>query len=105
MMAIGMPLLTIIGYTHYRRSPAYSSETGVMIRANPYMRRTLINSELNVELNIKICEILMKMSNKEDTKKEMLELKAIHDKITEFVSDRKFSNNKDLDYLKDVLQD
>ena len=105
MMAIGMPLLTIIGYTHYRRSPAYSSETGVMIRANPYMRRTLINSELNVELNIKICEILMKMSNKEDTKKEMLELKAIHDKITEFVSDRKFSNDKDLDYLKDVLQD
>ena len=100
-----MPLLTIIGYVHYRRSPAYSSETGVMIRANPYMRRTLINSELNVELNIKICEILMKMSNKEDTKKEMLELKAIHDKITEFVSDRKFSNNKDLDYLKDVLQD
>ena len=76
-----------------------------MIRANPYMRRTLINSELNVELNIKICEILMKMSNKEDTKKEMLELKAIHDKITEFVSDRKFSNDKDLDYLKDVLQD
>ena len=76
-----------------------------MIRANPYMRRTLINSELNVELNIKICEILMKMSNKEDTKKEMLELKAIHNKITEFVSDRKFSNNKDLDYLKDVLQD
>ena len=37
MMAIGMPLLTIIGYTHYRRSPAYSSETGVMIRANPYI--------------------------------------------------------------------
>ena len=96
MMAIGMPLLTIIGYTHYRRSPAYSSETGIMIRANPYMRRTLINSELNVELNIKICEILMKMSNKEDTKKEMLELKAIHDKITEFVSDRKFSNDKEI---------
>ena len=37
MMLIGMPLLTVIGYTHYRRSPAYSSETGVMIRANPYM--------------------------------------------------------------------
>ena len=105
MIVIGIPLLTIIGYTHYKRSPAYSSETGIMIRANPYMRRTLINSELNVELNIKICEILMKMSSKEDTKKEMLELKAIHDKITGFVSDRKFSNNKDLDYLKDVLQD
>ena len=105
MIAIGVPLLTIIGYTHYKRSPAYSSEAGVMLSANPYTRRALINSELNVELNIKISEILMKMSNNQDTKQEMLELKAIHDKITEFVNDRKFSNDKDLDYLKKISQD
>ena len=39
MIAIGVPLLTIIGYTHYKRSPAYSSEAGVMLSANPYTRR------------------------------------------------------------------
>ena len=72
MIAIGVPLLTMIGYTHYKRSPAYSSEAGVMLSANPYTRRALINSELNVELNIKISENLVKISNKEDTKKEML---------------------------------
>ena len=105
MIAIGVPLLTMIGYTHYKRSPAYSSEAGVMLSANPYTRRALINSELNVELNIKISEILVKISNKEDTKKEMLELKTIHDKINEFVNERKFSNNKDLDYLKKISQD
>ena len=105
MLAIGVPLLTMIGYTHYKRSPAYSSEAGVMLSANPYTRRALINSELNVELNIKISEILVKISNKEDTKKEMLELKTIHDKINEFVNERKFSNNKDLDYLKKMSQD
>jgi len=105
MIAIGVPLLTMIGYTHYKRSPAYSSEAGVMLSANPYTRRALINSELNVELNIKISEILVKISNKEDTKKEMLELKTIHDKINEFVHERKFSNNKDLDYLKKMSQD
>ena len=105
MVAIGVPLLTMIGYTHYKRSPAYSSEAGVMLSANPYTRRALINSELNVELNIKISEILVKISNKEDTKKEMLELKTIHDKINEFVNERKFSNNKDLDYLKKMSQD
>ena len=105
MLAIGVPLLTMIGYTHYKRSPAYSSEAGIMLSANPYTRRALINSELNVELNIKISEILVKISNKEDTKKEMLELKTIHDKINEFVNERKFSNNKDLDYLKKISQD
>ena len=105
MVAIGIPLLTMIGYTHYKRSPAYSSEAGIMLSANPYTRRALINSELNVELNIKISEILVKISNKEDTKKEMLELKTIHDKINEFVNERKFSNNKDLDYLKKMSQD
>ena len=105
MLAIGVPLLTMIGYTHYKRSPAYSSEAGIMLSANPYTRRALINSELNVELNIKISEILVKISNKEDTKNEMLELKTIHDKINEFVNERKFSNNKDLDYLKKMSQD
>ncbi len=105
MIAIGVPLLTIIGYVHYKRSPAYSSEAGVMLSANPYTRRTLINSELNVKLNIKISEILIKMSNNQDTKQEMLELKDIHNKITEFVGDRKFSNDKDLDYLKEMSQD
>ena len=105
IVAIGVPLLTLIGYTHYKRSPAYSSEAGIMLSANPYTRRALINSELNVELNIKISEILVKISNKEDTKKEMLELKTIHDKINEFVNERKFSNNKDLDYLKKMSQD
>ena len=59
MVSIGLPLLTTLGYIHYRRSPAYSSETGVMIRANPYMRRTLINSELSVQMNIKMSQILM----------------------------------------------
>ena len=105
MLAIGVPLLTMIGYTHYKRSPAYSSEAGIMLSANPYTRRALINSELNVELNIKISEILVKISNKEDTKKEMLELKTIHDKINEFVNERKFSNNKDLDYLEKMSRD
>ena len=105
MVAIGIPLLTMIGYTHYKRSPAYSSEAGIMLSANPYTRRALINSELNVELNIKISKILVKISNKEDTKKEMLELKTIHDKINDFVNERKFSNNKDLDYLKKMSQD
>ena len=103
--AIGVPLLTLIGYVHYKRSPAYSSEAGITMSSNPYQRRALINSELSVELNIKISEILVKISNKEDTKKEMLELKTIHDKINEFVNERKFSNNKDLDYLKKISQD
>ena len=105
MLAIGVPLLTMIGYTHYKRSPAYSSEAGIMLSANPYTRRALINSELNVALNIKISEILMKMSSKEDIAKEMVELKTIHDKITKFVDDRKFSNNKDLDYLEKMSRD
>ena len=50
-------------------------------------------------------EILIKMSSKEDIAKEMVELKAIHDKITKFVDDRKFSNNKDSDYLEKMSRD
>jgi len=104
-VSIGLPLLTALGYIHYRRSPAYSSETGIMIRANPYIRRTLINSELNIQLNIKMTEILVKTSNNEDTKKEILELKDIHEKISKHVNERKFSNDKDLDYLQAKMKE
>ena len=34
---IGIPLLTVIGYIHYKRTAAFSSEMDVQIEANPYV--------------------------------------------------------------------
>ena len=74
VIIVGVPLLVLIGYMHYKRTAAYRSEVSVNFESNPFQRRILITSET---------ETLMK-------------------EIEEFISERKFKNNKDLDYLKDL---
>ena len=44
IILIGVPLLVLIGYIHFKRTPSYRSETAVNFESNPFVRRTLINS-------------------------------------------------------------
>lgn len=62
---IGIPLLVIIGYVHFKRSPAYRSEADVGIEANPHTRRMLINSETMLGLTLQLLNLMTKMSNGE----------------------------------------
>ena len=49
---IEIPFLIIIGYVHFKRSPGFRSEATIGFEVNPYVRRNLINSEINLELNL-----------------------------------------------------
>ncbi len=40
-VAIGIPLLITIGYIHFKKVPAYSSEVDVNVEANPYCFKLL----------------------------------------------------------------
>lgn len=73
--SIGIPILTIIGYVHFKRSPAYRSEADVGIEANPHNRRMLINSETMLGLTLQLLTLLTKISNDEklsDTEKKSI---------------------------------
>ena len=102
--AIGIPLLILIGYVHYKRTLAYKSEADVMIESNPYSRRNVVNYTINVEIVMKNLELLIKLANKETiSEKEMEEVKELHKKYAEFTKDRKFSNEKDLEFIKNEV--
>ena len=51
--AIGIPLLTFIGYVHYKRTAARRAEVDIGYETNVYQARTLVNSEISVKLNMK----------------------------------------------------
>ncbi len=61
----GMPLLVIIGYVHFKRSPAYRAEADVGVEANPHTRRMLVNSETMLGLTLQLFGLLIKISNDE----------------------------------------
>ena len=40
---IGIPILVIVGYIHYKRTVAFKSEVDVIMESNPYQRRNVVN--------------------------------------------------------------
>ena len=62
LVGIGVPVLVTVGYLHFKRSPAYRSEAGIGYSTNPYVRRTLVNSEMNLQVNFAILKIKVVVS-------------------------------------------
>ena len=57
-IGIGIPLLTIIGWVHWKKSGARRAEVDVNYEANPYEARTMVNTEMVLKLSLQLSEIL-----------------------------------------------
>ena len=92
---------------HYKRSKAFKSEVDIVVETNPYGRRSIVNTELLLELNLKLMEFLVRLSkNEKITEQEIKELTALIKKklISEHMEKRSFSNDIDLNFLRKVLK-
>jgi len=101
MVCIGIPLLILVGYAHFKKTLAYKSEIDVMVESNPYLSRNTVNADLSLKLNLKLISLLLKMSTGEKIdKNEIDEIGKLHHDILKFVDERNFKNNLDIDFLK-----
>ena len=101
MVCIGIPLLILVGYAHFKKTVAYKSEMDIMIESNPYIARNTVNADLSLKLNLKLISLLLRMSNGEKIEKnEIDEIEKLHNEISKFVEKRNFKNNLDIDFLK-----
>ena len=101
MVCIGIPLLILVGYAHFKKTLAYKSEMDVMIESNPYIARNTVNGDLSLKLNLKLISLLLRMSNGEKIEKnEMDEIEKLRRDITQLVGERSFKNNLDIDFIK-----
>ena len=76
---IGIPLLVLVGYAHYKRIPAITEELEVAAEVNPYWYKIPPgwNSEVVFPLYLAITEMLVKLSKDEKLSDENIK------KITE----------------------
>ena len=103
---IGVPILVTIGFVHFKKSPAFRSDATVGFETNPFVRRNLINSELNLELNLMILNLLSRLSNNEKlTEDELNKIQESRNIISDFIDKRSIKNNKDLEYLKKLMNE
>tara|TARA_Y100001936_G_scaffold60364_1_gene59510 strand:+ start:1430 stop:1924 length:495 start_codon:yes stop_codon:yes gene_type:complete len=102
VVAIGIPLLISVGYAHYKKTPSFRAEADVFVESNPYQARLLVNSQLALELNMKITGILLKLSSKKEiSEDELEEIKKLQSKFLEHMDNRTISNKKDQSYFKE----
>ena len=101
VVSIGIPLIIIIGYVHFKRSQSFKSEADVLIESNPYQRRNTVNSELLVRMNLELMTILLKVAKKEDlSDDEIKKITKLHDEIIELSKNRTLTDGTDMNFLK-----
>ena len=101
VVVIGVPLLIIIGYAHYKKTQGFKSEVDVLIETNPYQRRNTVNNDIILRLNLKLMSTLLKVAKKEDlSEEEIEEITQLHDEILKLSKDRTLTDNIDMNFLK-----
>ena len=106
IIMIGIPLLTLIGYVHFKRTPSFRSESAVNFESNPFARRTLINSELTLKINQELITLLLKMQKGEKINNETLEqMQKTQAEISKHVENRTIFGEEDLGLLKKLQED
>ena len=102
VVLIGIPLLVLVGYAHYKKTPSYRAEADVWVESNPYQARVLVNTQFSLALNMKLTNILLKLSSKQEiTQEEIDEIEVLQTKFLEHMQDRTISNKKDQSYFKE----
>jgi len=100
-MCVGIPLLIVIGYAHYKKTIAYKSEMDVLVESNPYLSRNTVNADLSLKLNLKLISLLLKMSTGEKIEKnELDEIEKLYRDISKLVGERSFKNNLEIEFIK-----
>lgn len=102
VVVIGIPLLVLVGYAHYKKTPSYRAEADVWVESNPYQARVLVNTQFSLALNMKLTNVLLKLSSKQEiTQEEIDEIKVLQTKFLEHIENRTISNKKDQSYFKE----
>jgi len=97
---IGIPILTVVGYFHFKRTPSYRAEATVMYETNPFARRMFVNSELNLQINQKLIDLILLISkNEKMSSDDISRVYKIQEKLNKFTDERTLSNKKDLEFM------
>ena len=90
IVLIGIPLLVLVGYAHYKRTASFKAEADINIEANPHLRRILLNTEVLLPSYLKLLELVVKLSKQDQLEtKDMKEVSELKEQLKEHIEKRK----------------
>ena len=89
VVLVGIPMLVLVGYAHYKRTASFKAEADIHIEVNPHMRRMLINTEFMLSMSLQLSELSMKLMNNEKlTSDEMDRFKQLQKEFQKQIDNR-----------------
>lgn len=101
---IGTPLLILVGYIHFKKTKAFRSEMDVLVESNPFLRRNTVNADINLRFNLRLVDLILKLSKDTISKEEHEDIEKIKTEITELIKNRSLFNNFDIDYINKKIR-
>lgn len=102
--AIGIPILTLGGFIHWKRSGAMKAEIDISYEVNPYITRVIVDTELILKLNLRLEKTLGFIEDGKISDDQIEELKKLQNELNEFTNSRKFRSKDDWNYFKDMIK-
>ena len=92
VVGVGVPVLVLVGYVHFKRSKSFRAEADIQIETSPHIRRMLQNTEILLPIYLKLTELMVKLSeNKKLTDKEFEEVSRLQQELNEHIDKREVS--------------
>ena len=102
---IGVPILITAGLIHFKKTSARKAEVDISIETKPYQLRYLVNSEVLLNLNLRIAKIVLDTEQgKKIEKSDMDKLQEILDTTEDFLKNRTVAKERDLEFFKKINQ-
>ena len=87
VVLIGVPLLLLIGFSHFKKTEGFKAEADISMESNPHMKRILDNTEKMFPVYIQIFELMVKLSkNEKISEEEIKEIKNTQKSLKEHMS-------------------
>jgi hypothetical protein len=76
VVAIALPLLVGVGYIHYKKSPAFSTEIDINVESNPYMYKLVPGWMKNAQfpMYLSMINMMIKISKNEKMSSEDMQM-------------------------------
>ena len=86
---LGVPILVLVGYIHFKKSKSFKAEQDVLIETSPHIRRILVNTEILLPSYLKLLELVVKLSQNEKLSDEdMNQISTLKDELDEHIEKR-----------------
>ena len=86
---IGVPLLVLVGYIHFKRSKSFKAEQDILIETSPHIRRILVNTEILLPSYVQLLELIVKLSQNEKLSQEdMSQISKLRNELGEHIKKR-----------------